>query len=267
MITRCIILLGLLIIALQMTAQEDYVVSVHRNGELTLEPTSVVNMNARKMPEYFSRSYQPLRTFHIDSMLQHFTPELSTIPDERPLDRQIASSAYLPFFSAYTPMLRRISPMALDFNETSVVPISSNLSLLANGRQYTWPGAGGTTFIRPELSWTTGRLTLSGGLLAGRYYSPLNFHSNAFVGTSASASFQVNDKIDIRGWGQYVNYGNDDKNPHLQLNPFFNHSDVGGAIELHRNENFGLGVGVDYQFNPIRRKWDRRTLVYPIFYK
>ena len=101
MITRCIILWVLLIIALQMTAQR-IMSSWNRNGELTIQPEERCQHERAQDARILQPFYQLLRTFHIDSMLQHFTPELSTIPDERPLDRQIASSAYLPFFSAYT---------------------------------------------------------------------------------------------------------------------------------------------------------------------
>ena len=60
------------------------------------------------------------------------------------MDMQVLSAAYRPFFNPFTPMLRRVSPMALDFQEASFTPISETTGLLTVGEQFTWPGVGGT---------------------------------------------------------------------------------------------------------------------------
>ncbi|MCD8268247.1 MAG: hypothetical protein LUD46_07120 [Parabacteroides sp.] len=67
--------------------------------------------------------------------------------DERPMDMQVLSEAYRPFFNVYAPMIRRVSPMAFDFREDVITPISNNAAVITTGSQYSWPELGGLTCI------------------------------------------------------------------------------------------------------------------------
>ena len=47
--------------------------------------------------------------------------------------------------------------------------------------------------------------------------------------------------------------------------PFFYHTQVGGAMEFKITDNFWMGAGVNYEYNPVRRKMEPQFLVYPVF--
>lgn len=200
--------------------------------------------------------------------LKEFVPHIRPVrTDERPMDMQVSSAAYQPFFNVFTPMIRQVSPMALDFNEVSIVPISDDFLFLVNGRQYTWPGAGGLTTVDGELIWQKERWTLSGGAFAGKYFTPFNPSPQLTGGFNASVRYDATDRLALKAWGSYAFYGKEEKyNPHLLMNPFYNHTQVGGAFEFKVNENFGIGMGVNFEYNPVRRKMTPQYLIAPLFH-
>lgn len=219
-----------------------------------------------KIPKFTLSSYTPSSTQIIDAKLREYHPGLFPTMDERPMDMQVLSGAYRPFFNVFTPMLRRVSPMALDFNETSVTPISETTAFVVNGSQFTWPGAGGLTTISPYLEWHKDKWTVAGGAFAGRYYTPFNPSPGLMGGVNALVSFEATDWMTIKTWGQYTQYGRDEKyNPHMLMNPYHKHTGVGGAFEFKLSENAGVGIGVNYEYNHMKRRMEPQYLVYPIF--
>ena len=47
----------------------------------------------------------------------------------------------------------------------------------------------------------------------------------------------------------------------MLMNPFYNHTNVGGAFEFKVNDSgFRVGVGVNYEYNPIRGKMERQFI-------
>ncbi len=187
---------------------------------------------------------------------------------EHPMDMQVLSGAYKPFFDIYAPMRRRVSPVAFDFEEFVISPVNENISIVTYGSQYTWPGSGGITEISSSVMWTNGRWTAGGGLAATRFYTPYN-HSPGFAGSAIGhTSFQATDWLKLNAWGRYTIFNDNEKyNPALYLNPYQPHTNVGGSMEFKITEKLGVGVGIDYKYNPMRRKMEREQLFYPIFYK
>ena len=155
--------------------------------------------------------------------------------------------------------------MALDFHEVSVVPVSEQVAFITSGQQYTWPGVGGLTRINTELLWTHDRFSLSGGAFGGRYFTPFNPSPQFMGGFNAMASYDVTDWMTVRGWGQYTFYDHNERNnPHMLMNPFYNHTNVGGAFEFKVNDSgFRVGIGINYEYNPIRGKMERQFMFYP----
>ena len=49
------------------------------------------------------------------------------------------------------------------------------------------------------------------------------------------------------------------------LNPYYNHTSVGGAFEFKVKDNFSFGVGVNYEYNPWNKRMDPQFLFYPAF--
>lgn len=251
------------VICIHVEAQSDLTFTMDKEGKVLIIPRE--KHYELNLPKFSYKSYTPASTRLIESKLQEFMPGQPRQADERPMDMQVASAAYRPYFNVFTPMLRQVSPMALDFNETSVIPLNDHFSFVVNGRQYTWPGAGGLTEITPQLMWQNERWMWSVGGFAGKFYTPFNPSPALMGGVHAQARYAVTEWMAVRAWGQYAAYGDEEKNPHMLLNPFYNHTSVGGALEFKFTENAGVGFGVNYEYNPIRRKMEPQYLFYPIF--
>lgn len=250
-------------ISLSVRAQSDLTFTMNKEGKVLIIPRQ--KHYELNLPKFSYKSYTPSSTRNIESKLQEFSPGAPIKADERPMDMQISSAAYRPYFNVFTPMLRQVSPMALDFNETSVIPLNDRFAFLVNGRQYTWPGAGGFTEISPSLTWQNERWMLGVGGFAGKFYTPFNPSPSLMGGVNVQGRYAITEWMAIRAWGQYAAYGDEDKNPHMLLNPFYNHTSVGGALEFKFTDNAGVGFGVNYEYNPMRRKMEPQYLIYPIF--
>lgn len=219
-----------------------------------------------RIPEYSYKTYTPSTTFELEKKLREFTPDFPLSADQRPMDMQVLSLAYRPFFNVFTPMIRRVSPMALDFQELEYTPISETTGLLTVGEQFTWPGVGGLTRVSSSLVWSQERWTLTGGAFAGRYFTPFNYSPDFMAGFNASVAFDATDWMTIRGWGQYAFYQKGERtNPHMLLNPYYNHTSVGGALEFKVKNDFKLGFGINYEYNPWNKRMDPQFLFYPAF--
>ena len=235
---RGISLIILLLCALCLQAQSDLTWIRTKEGRMVAVPKrAVFDLN---LPKFTYKSFTPSDRQLIEAKLREFIPDLpvqSAYEQERPMDMIISSAAYQPFFNPYTPMLRRVSPMALDFHEVSIIPVSEQVD----------------------------RFSLSGGAFGGRYFTPFNPSPQFMGGFNAMASYDVTDWMTVRGWGQYTFYDHNERNnPHMLMNPFYNHTNVGGAFEFKVNDSgFRVGVGVNYEYNPIRGKMERQFMFYP----
>ena len=123
-------------------------------------------------------------------------------------------------------MLREVSPMALDFNETYMKRLNESFDLIANGVQYTWPGVGGMTIMNGGISWHSGNWSLYGGGFGGRFFSPFNPSPGITAGANVQVEYQPTDWLKLKGWGQYAYYADEYNNPHMLRNPFFYHTQV-----------------------------------------
>lgn len=158
--------------------------------------------------------------------------------------------------------------MALDFEESYFQPINEQVTFLINGRQMTWPGAGNLTTITPMLMWENDQWTLRGSAFAARYATPYDHSPGLVGGVGGSASYQATDWLKINMWGQYAAYDKKGKdNLHLYLNPYQHHTSVGGSMEFKISEKVGVGVGLQHEFNPLRGRWERQYLMYPVFHQ
>jgi hypothetical protein len=218
------------------------------------------------IPAYTYKLYTPFSKTDMDVKLKEFVPQAGLSLDDRPMDMQVLSAAYRPFFDIYAPMMRAVSPMAYDFRETSIFPLNNNVAFFVTGSQSTWPGMGGQTTISPGMIWQQDKWTITGGAFAGRFYTPVNLSPGYVAGAHLQIGYDVNERITLRTWGKYAQYGNGENyNPHMLLNPFFNHTSVGGAVEFMLNEAFGVGGGVNYEYNPFKRRMEPQYMLYPVF--
>ena len=135
---RGISLIILLLCALCLQAQSDLTWIRTKEGRMVAVPKrAVFDLN---LPKFTYKSFTPSDRQLIEAKLREFIPDLpvqSAYEQERPMDMIISSAAYQPFFNPYTPMLRRVSPMALDFHEVSIIPVSEQVAFITSGQQYT----------------------------------------------------------------------------------------------------------------------------------
>lgn len=245
--------------------QSDFTFTLNKEGKLIALPKRI-NFDFN-IPEFSYKSYTPTSNRIANDLLKNYQPVPNPKLDERPMDMKIMSGAYSPFYNEYAPMLRRVSPIAFDFSETEFIPLNEHLTFLVHGRQESWPGLGGQTFINPALSWQEGPWQITGGGFAGRFFTPFNQSPAFFAGANLRTSYQATDWLKVNAWGQYAGYnGKESKNPHLIMSPFFHHSSVGTSVEFKLNPNFSVGAGMQYEFNPIRNKWERQFLIFPVFH-
>lgn len=262
------ILLSLGVICLSAQEHSKYTLIMGKDGKTYIIPS--IKQYEIKFPEFNYKTYTPASTAEIENKLKDFPTQsdITFSPDERPGNMNILSGAYKPFFNDFTPMLRRIAPMMLDFDETTFTPLNERLTIVTNGWKSTWPGAGGITSFSPSLVWNKDRWTLSGGVFAANYFTPFNPSPEYTIGANAHVSFQASDRIKFNAWGQYANYNSSEsQNPHMVLNPYYYQTNVGGSMEFKVSDKFGVGGGIQYNFNPINRKMERQIFIFPIFYK
>ncbi|MDR3141807.1 MAG: hypothetical protein LBU37_08810 [Tannerellaceae bacterium] len=256
------ILSGMCVMRAQTPAKLTYTVS--KEGKIRALPKYKTYELA--LPAYSYKSYMPSTKMDVKTKWKEFTPEFQLPLDESPMDVQVLSAAYRPFFDIYAPMIQAVSPMAFDFRETSIVPVNNNMVFFTAGSRYTWPGAGGMTTINPGMIWRQADWTITGGGFAGRFYTPFNPYPGYMAGANLQVKYDVNKRIALRTWGQYAFYGEGENyNPYMLMNPFYNHTSVGGAAEFMINENFGIGGGINYEYNPYKRRMEPQYQLYPVF--
>ncbi len=264
---KAVLIWMLMVLASPAFAQSLFELVETGSGKLIYMPRRQPLEFKLQIPEAVFSSYTPSSTATIDAKLREFIPSFTpTSIDERPMDMQVLSAAYRPFYNPYALMLQSVNPMAFDFQETSVVPLSQQLAFFTTGRQFTWPGAGGITDIRSGLAWQVDKLTVAGSAFAGRFYTPFNASPGYMGGVQLDAHYQLTDWLGVRSWGQYTAYnGRERFNPHMLMNTNYNHTGVGGAFEFYFNDNWGVGMGVQYEFNPWKHKLEPQFFAYPIY--
>ena len=262
---RCII--STLIMAMGIVgaqAQSDFDLILDKEGKIIALPKN--KTYELHIPKLSYKTFTPKGSRDVDIKLREFKADISTPTlQEHPMDMHISSEAYQPFFNIYTQMIRDVSPMALDFNETYLTRMNDHIDILANGMQYTWPGAGGMTIFNTGVRWHNERWNVYGGGFGGRFFTPFNSSPGITTGVHVQAEYRATDWLRLKGWGQYVYYADEYNNPHMARNPFFYHSRVGGAFEFKVTDNFWIGAGFNYEHNPATRKMEPQFMVYPAF--
>lgn len=263
---RCYLWILGLILALPLNAQSLFELVEGAEGKIIVVPRQARFNFQFEIPEATYRSYTPASTYTLDNKIRQFEPEYQPASvDELPMDMHVLSGAYRPFYNIYSPMLRSLSPMAFDFRETSFVPLNEQFTFSVTGEQYTWPALGGITNLSPALTWQSGNFSVAGHAFGGRHFTPFNNSPGYNMGIGLSAGYKLNEHVSFKSWGQYAHYFGQEKfNPYVLMTPFYNRTNVGGAVELMINENVGVGAGVQYEYNPMQRKMKPQYLLYPI---
>lgn len=272
----CFVMMGILCLfrIVAQTQRTEFALYLDKEGQIKAMPKP--KQFKLDIPVLDFNSYQPATTSKLDFLMMQVDADyMSTSLDERPMNMQILSLAYRPYFNVYAPMLRKVSPMAFDFIEVSATPLSEKTSFYVSGSQQTWPGLGAVNTVSTHIAHREGAFTLVGGGTAGRYFTPFNPHPGFLATANLQLIYDPTEWMRIRTWGQYAYYYAtenpynkhlvENDNPHIMLNPFMPHTSVGTAMEFKLNDNVGVGVGVNYQYNHWQNRMERQVLLYPVF--
>ena len=99
-------------------AQSGFDLILDKEGKIVALPKN--KTYELQIPKVSYQTFTPRGSRDVDIKLRELAPvsQAETTLPEHPMDMRISSAAYQPFFNIYTPMIREVSPMALDFNET-----------------------------------------------------------------------------------------------------------------------------------------------------
>lgn len=229
--------------------------------EATYKSYTSVSEQNRRLQEKYAEAYREFTSF---SRVEFIFADYSYLHDvDRPANMNVLSDAYRPFFNPYTPMLWQINPMALDYDEWLVKPIGPNTAFLVNGVQETWPALGGINIASMAVSHRAGSFTVTTGGFAGRYYTPYTPNPSYWGGVNISAKYEINDWMAMRAWGSYAFFGDNKADPFMVANPWMNRTNVGGSMEFKVSDDFGFGIGVNYQHNHFNNRMEPLFLFYP----
>ncbi|MDL2266181.1 hypothetical protein LJC43_07355, partial [Parabacteroides sp. OttesenSCG-928-G21] len=93
------------------SAQSGFGLLENSEGKVIVIPREAQFNLKIEIPEATYNSYIPSSTNELEKRLQEFQPDYQPRSvDQRPMDMQVLSDAYKPFFNAFSPMLAGISP-------------------------------------------------------------------------------------------------------------------------------------------------------------
>lgn len=252
-----------------MYAQSSFRMIMGEEGKLYFIPRARPSAQTLEVPEFsFSVENLYIPTAIPRSDLQSFNPaETQSLPvTELPMNMQVLSSAYKPFFNIYAPLYIRTNPMAFDYFEGYGYHLNPNVSFQVSGFQGTWPGNGSLNTVSGGVAWQNEKIGFWGGGFAGRYATPYEISPGVMAGVQGGVNFQATEWLKLKTWGQYTFYDEKGKdNMFLYLNHQMPQIAVGGAMEFKVNENFGFGIGIQRNYNPMRGKWENNQMFYPTY--
>jgi hypothetical protein len=217
------------------------------------------------IPEYSFGKITPPST-DLDYTVTTASTDYNELLSTQPFNVQVLSAAYRPYFNPFTPLLTKASPTALDFTEYSFLPLNEKLGLFTTGQKVTYPFLAGKTTLSSMLVWQHERLNIMGGGFVGTFYTAFNNSPVLMGGLKLDLHYELSEKFALRGWGSYTVYqGQERKNPLIYTLPVFNYTGFGSALEFMFNENFGVGGGIEYEFNYLKGRLEPHPVVYPIF--
>ncbi|MDD4970315.1 MAG: hypothetical protein PHT07_12895 [Paludibacter sp.] len=106
-----------------------------------------------------------------------------------------------------------------------------------------------------------------GVISAGIYAAKFNIYNSFFNDAGLNGNFKINlsERIGLNLFGQYSITGSK-----VAISPFISplypHSNYGGSLEFKVNNNWGLILGAENEYDVFLRKWVTRPFVMPVFY-
>ena len=177
---------------------------------------------------------------------------------------KILRSYYLPLLPAYQSNIFT-NQFLMDENLTNQFSVTDISSIITSHIQSNFIGLGGSNVIMGVYNYRMGDVgVLSAGIYAAKYNIYNYFHNDA--GLNGNFRLRVSDRINVNLFGQYsITESKTNISPFIS--PLYPHSDFGGSLELKVNNNWGLLMGAENEYDVFLRKWVMRPFVMPLFYK
>jgi hypothetical protein len=152
-----------------------------------------------------------------------------------------------------------------DQNLTNQFIISDFNSITTSHIQSNFIGLGGLNLVQANYNFKpVDNVDFSAGIYAAKFNIYNDFLNDG--GFNGNLKFQLSDRININLFGQYSITGN-----HIAISPFiapiYPHSDFGGSMEIKVNNDWGIMMGAENEYDVFLRKWVTRPFIMPVFYK
>lgn len=158
------------------------------------------------------------------------------------------------------------NPFEMDYERYADFLLSPEVILNAYSSYNTFPTMGsimeagaGLTYYSPNERWELG-----GGFYAAQYTIPSRMHGAQMdLGLNASLAYRINDRIRVRGFGQYSGFG---KSNSLNgyMNPMYPQSGYGIVMEVKVTDWLEIHGGMERVYDPTKMKWTTVPLLYPV---
>ena len=154
---------------------------------------------------------------------------------------------------------------SLDQNLTNKYIISDLYTITTSHIESNFIGLGGLNLIQANFNFKVGDMVVfSPGIYAAKFNIYNDFFNDG--GFHGNIKIQLSDRININLFGQYSITGNS-----VAISPFISpiypHSDFGGSMEFKVNNDWGIMMGSENEYDVFLRKWVTRPFIMPLFYK
>ena len=157
------------------------------------------------------------------------------------------------------------NPWARDYNQYDAFRLTPNSYINTYSTYNTYPTMG--TYIEAGAAYTHqlgDRWEVTGGMYTTKYTMPSLVHGSRFdAGFNGSLVYRINDRIRIRGVGQY-SFNGEQNAANGYLTPVAPQSYYGVIMELKINEWLELHGGMERVLDPVKGKWTTVPVLYPV---
>ena len=157
-----------------------------------------------------------------------------------------------------------IAPFISDGNLYKQIYFNSHNWINTTRIQEEFIGLGGMSLFGANYNWKIGDfVVVSPGIYASKYNIYNHFRND--VGVNGKIKFVFSDHISMNLFGQYSVYG--EKNSVIPLmTSLYPQTNFGGSFEFKVNNNWGIMVGADREFDFRLKKWILKPFIMPLFY-
>jgi hypothetical protein len=144
-------------------------------------------------------------------------------------------------------------------------PINSRSWFNTSRTMTNYYGLGGINQIAGSYNFKMGNFgEMTTGIYAAKYNAYNHFNNDA--GLNGNLKINITDNIKMNIFGQYTLNPMKNGIPPF-MSTLYPMNNYGGSLEFKVNENWGLQVGAENEFDVISRKWVTNYFVMPVFYK